>query len=112
MYCQVLLIFLHFFSPREVLNEIFLETSLRCGRILLVNERHVWRWTGFHFGMDLLMVTDGFTLSVKRNHRSEFEQLLSFQTLRHVAIRYIIGTIDNSRHVTVIMSLTQSFLSE
>jgi BTB/POZ domain-containing protein 13 len=105
-------IFLHFFSPREVLNEIFLETSLRCGRILLVNERHVWRWTGFHFGMDLLMVTDGFTLSVKRNHRSEFEQLLSFQTLRHVAIRYIIGTIDNSRHVTVIMSLTQSFISE
>lgn len=54
----------------------------------MVNERHVWRWTGFHFGIDLLMMTDGLTLSVKRNHRSEFEQLLSFQTTRHIAIRY------------------------
>ncbi|CAH1372628.1 hypothetical protein MTP99_014104 [Tenebrio molitor] len=86
-------------GPREVLNEIFLETSLRCGRILLVNERHVWRWTGFHFGMDLLMVTDGFTLSVKRNHRSEFEQLLSFQTLRHVAIRVTVVKLNEQRQI-------------
>lgn len=79
---------MEFFSPSDIPDEVFLMNSLRCGRVLTVNERHVWRWTGFHFGVDLLMITDGLTLSIKRNHRSEFEQLLSLQTSRHVAIRY------------------------
>ncbi|EFA01245.1 protein germ cell-less [Tribolium castaneum] len=86
-------------GPSEVSNELFLETSLRCGRILMVNERHVWRWTGFHFGMDLLMMTDGYTVSVKRNHRSEFEQLLSFQTSRHIAIRVTVVKLNEQRQI-------------
>lgn len=74
-------------GPNDLADEIFLKDSLRCGRVINTKDRHIWRWTGFHFGMDLLMITDGSSLSIKRNHRSEFEQLLSFQTTRHVAIR-------------------------
>ncbi|KAJ8979577.1 hypothetical protein NQ317_019152 [Molorchus minor] len=73
-----------------------------CGRVLSVNERHVWRWTGFHFGMDLLMITDGINLSIKRNHRSEFEQLLSLQTLRHVAIRVTMVKLNEQRQIAYI----------
>ncbi|CAH0547623.1 unnamed protein product [Brassicogethes aeneus] len=86
-------------GPTNVPNEVFLSNSLRCGRILQVNERHVWRWTGFHFGIDLLMITDGMTLSIKRNHRSEFEQLLSFQTSRQVTIRVTVVNLNEQRQI-------------
>ncbi|XP_057671514.1 protein germ cell-less [Diorhabda carinulata] len=86
-------------GPRDISDEIFLASSLRCGRILTVNERHVWRWTGFHFGVDLLMITDGSTISIKRNHRSEFEQLLSLQTTRHVAIRVTVTRLNEQRQI-------------
>ncbi|KAG5887937.1 hypothetical protein JTB14_003032 [Gonioctena quinquepunctata] len=86
-------------GPMEVSDEVFLASSLRCGRVLSVNERHVWRWTGFHFGVDLLMITDGVTLSIKRNHRSEFEQLLSLQTTRHVAIRVTVARLNEQRQI-------------
>ncbi|CAG9864340.1 unnamed protein product [Phyllotreta striolata] len=86
-------------GPGEVSNEVFLATSLRCGRVLSVNERHVWRWTGFHFGVDLLMITEGSTISIKRNHRSEFEQLLSLQATRHIAIRVTVTKINEQRQI-------------
>lgn len=76
-----------FLRPDDILNEVFLANSLRCGRTLTVKEKHIWRWTGFHYGMDLLMITDGSAISIKRNHRPEFEQLLSLQTIRNIAIR-------------------------
>lgn len=74
--------------PGNVSDEVFYKTNMRCGRLLPNNGRHVWRWTGFHFGVDLLMILDDTRLSIKRNHRSEYEQLLSFQTARDIAIRY------------------------
>lgn len=73
--------------PSEIETEQFLSNSLRCGRILSEKDMHMWRWTGFHYGMDLLMATDGATLSVKRNHRPELELLLSLQATRRIAIR-------------------------
>lgn len=82
-----MLCFILCFRPADIKDEVFLSTSLRCGRIINVNERHVWRWTGFHFGVDLVMLADGGSLAIKRNQRSDSEQLLSLQTVRHVAIR-------------------------
>ncbi|XP_060535795.1 protein germ cell-less [Cylas formicarius] len=90
-------------GPANVSDEVFLAESLRCGRIVTSKERHVWRWTGFHFGTDLLMITDGSTLSVKRNHRSEFEQLLSFQQTRHVALRVTVVRLNEQRQIVFSM---------
>lgn len=86
-------------GPNNVSDDMFLKESLRCGRIISSKDRHVWRWTGFHFGVDLLMITDGTTLSIKRNHRSEFEQLLSFQATRHVAIRVNVVRLNEQKQV-------------
>ncbi|XP_072382553.1 protein germ cell-less isoform X1 [Diabrotica undecimpunctata] len=86
-------------GPSDISDEVFLATSLRCGRVLTAKERHVWRWTGFHFGVDLLMITDDSTISIKRNHRSEFGQLLSLQTTRHVAIRVTVTCLNEQRQI-------------
>ncbi|KAF5296198.1 hypothetical protein FQA39_LY12652 [Lamprigera yunnana] len=85
--------------PTDIVDELFLSKSLRCGRILNEKDRHMWRWTGFHYGMDLLMVTDGSSLSIKRNHRPEFEQLLSFQTIRRLLIRVTVATLNEQRQI-------------
>lgn len=63
-------------------------------------EKHVWRWTGFHYGIDLIMIADDKTISVKRNHRPEFEQLLSLQTVRHLTIRVTVVTLNEQRQIT------------
>ncbi|GJQ76880.1 gcl [Trypoxylus dichotomus] len=76
-------------GPIECSDEMFLACSLRCGRTLESREKHMWRWTGFHYGVDLVMIADDRSLVVKRNHRPEFEQLLSLQTIRHVDIRVL-----------------------
>ncbi|XP_050301262.1 protein germ cell-less isoform X2 [Anthonomus grandis grandis] len=89
-------------GPVNVPDDFFLRESLRCGRIITSKERHVWRWTGFHFGLDLLMITHDNTVSVKRNHRSEFEQLLSFQTNRYVALRITVAQLNEQRQITYI----------
>ncbi|XP_066250240.1 protein germ cell-less [Euwallacea similis] len=89
-------------GPSEVSEALFLKESIRCGRVINSKDRHVWRWTGFHFGVDLLMVTDNNTVSIKRNHRSEFEQLLSFQTTRHVAIRVTVARLNEQKQITYI----------
>lgn len=76
-----------YFRPTDISDEIFLSTSLRCGRIISADERHVWRWTGFHFGVDLVVIADRGSIAIKRNQKSDTEQLLSLQITRNVAIR-------------------------
>lgn len=91
-------------GPIECSDEMFLSTSLRCGRTLESKEKHMWRWTGFHYGVDLVMIADDRSLIVKRNHRPEFEQLLSLQTIRHVDIRVTVYTLNEQRQVTYCQS--------
>lgn len=88
-------------GPQDVCKEHFLKTSLRCGRILQVNERHVWRWTGFHFGIDLIMISDQATLYIKRNTRAEYEygQLLSMQNIRNISIRVTVVKLNEQRQI-------------
>ncbi|XP_044761977.1 protein germ cell-less-like [Coccinella septempunctata] len=86
-------------GPSSMEHQFFLHNSLRCGRVLKVKERHVWRWTGFHFGMDLIMFTDGITLSIKRNNRSEYGQLLSLQSTRYVVIRVTVAKLNEQGQI-------------
>lgn len=46
-----------------------------------------WRWTGFSFGIDLLLLIDRRVLSIKRNQRTDHERLLSLQLKRNIIIR-------------------------
>lgn len=87
-------------GPDNCSDETFLNVALRCGRILTTNEKHMWRWTGFHYGLDLIMIADENSLSVKRNHRPEFEQLLSLQGVRHIIIRVSVYALNEQKQIT------------
>ncbi|KAJ6620118.1 Protein germ cell-less, partial [Pseudolycoriella hygida] len=69
-------------GPQESDRNVFLETCLRCGRILQEQGFQKWRWTGFNFGLDLILITDTRTLSIKRHQRQDNERLLSMQGTR------------------------------
>lgn len=80
--------FCHFAgSPVDCDEKTFYQTCLRCGRVLDDDGYQKWRWTGFNFGVDLVLVSDTRTLSIKRHHRTENERLLSLQSKRNVMLR-------------------------
>lgn len=81
--------FLPLFSPVDCSANIFYESCLRCGRILEDDGFQKWRWTGFNFGVDLVLISDVRTLSMKRHHRTENERLLSLQSKRNIMLRYM-----------------------
>ncbi|XP_065906929.1 germ cell-less protein-like 1 [Dysidea avara] len=62
--------------------------SLRCGRVLTDVSDYCWRWTGYSYGIDILVnYTHGYnqssTMSVKRNTRSQpCISSVSFQPVR------------------------------
>ena len=52
----------------SVAPAIFNRYSMRCGRILdIPNNDYCWRWTGFNYGVDLLMLFSNNQLMIKRN---------------------------------------------
>lgn len=60
---------------------------MRCGRLLTEPGYHKWRWTGFHFGLDLILIADARVFSLRRLHRNEHERLLSLQMKRNILVR-------------------------
>lgn len=79
------IIFFH--RPLECDEKTFYQACLRCGRILEDDGYQKWRWTGFNFGVDLVLVSDKGSLNIKRHHRTETERLLSLQSKRNIMIR-------------------------
>ncbi|XP_058463252.1 protein germ cell-less [Malaya genurostris] len=86
-------------GPKEVDDKVFLETCIRCGRTLPENEYLKWRWTGFNFGLDLILISDTKTLRVKRHHRTENERLLSLQVKRQFLIRVSLASLNELRQI-------------
>lgn len=75
----------------------FLNNCMRCGRILLEPGYQKWRWTGFNFGLDLILIADASVLRIRRHHKNEHERLLSLQTKRHFMIRVSVTSINSQR---------------
>lgn len=86
MYCYCIKRVL-FFRPKSMENDEFCRDCVRCGRTLVNAGEHVWRWTGFNMGLDLIWSCSTRTLRVKRNHRTEHEVMLSLQSRRHIMCR-------------------------
>ena len=91
-----------FRGPQDLDEESFNRECLRCGRTLSNNgeycstvspshsspsDQHMWRWTGFNSGLDLIITYDKYRLSMKRNMESDHEALTSTQKKRHIAYR-------------------------
>ncbi|KAG8228741.1 hypothetical protein J437_LFUL007076 [Ladona fulva] len=84
-------------GPREVSSAEFLEQSLRCGRIIANEGHHCWRWTGFNFGLDVIMNLTNRKLKIKRNHRGDCAALLSHQSIRNLLLRYVNSSYSGCR---------------
>uniref|UniRef100_A0A8C4Q4J9 BTB domain-containing protein n=1 Tax=Eptatretus burgeri TaxID=7764 RepID=A0A8C4Q4J9_EPTBU len=52
---------------RNVTWDNFALWSVRCGRKINRNFLHRWRWTGFHFGLDLLLTFSTRAITLHRN---------------------------------------------
>lgn len=86
-------------GPKDVDEKLFLESCIRCGRTLPESEYLKWRWTGFNFGLDLILISDTKTLRVKRHHRTENERLLSLQVKRQFQIRVSVASLNDLRQI-------------
>ncbi|XP_055314229.1 protein germ cell-less [Sitodiplosis mosellana] len=86
-------------GPVDCDETTFYQTCLRCGRVLDDDGYQKWRWTGFNFGVDLVLVSDTRTLSIKRHHRNDNERLLSLQSKRNILLRVTIFSLNEQRQV-------------
>lgn len=70
-------------------TDTFLSGCNRCGRYLATETAAGlrWRWTGFSYGLDLVMVVERRSLLIRRNHRADHERMLSLQPKRRLMIR-------------------------
>lgn len=93
---KILLFCIHS-SPQQLDDEQFFENCMRCGRMLLEPGYQKWRWTGFNFGMDLILIMDSRRLNIRRHHRHEHERVLSLQTKRKFMVRTTVTSINAQR---------------
>lgn len=89
--------------------------SVRCGRTLHASgagQTHMWRWTGFNLGLDLIVTLDAkLNLTLKRNHVSalspgggEHEALLDVRKWRRVAYKVSAACVNEQRQVVQVAS--------
>jgi hypothetical protein len=66
---------------------------VRCGRTLNTDGQHMWRWTGFNAGLDLIVTYDSYKLTLKRSNLPDHEALTSTHKNRHIAYRYLCSVV-------------------
>lgn len=86
-------------GPTDCDENEFNANCMRCGRILEVVEHQKWRWTGFYFGIDLVMTADGKNITIKRHHRTELERVLSLQAKRNFVIKVTVASLNEQRQI-------------
>ncbi|KAK2709599.1 germ cell-less protein-like 1 [Artemia franciscana] len=92
-------------GPTELDEEDFFKNCLRCGRLLQTDSQHMWRWTGYNFGLDLVMSYDkGGIIKIKRNARSDNSMSLSQQRTRNIMYRIVATTVNDFQQVMTTQS--------
>jgi len=99
-------------GPQNLQPDEFDRACLRCGRTLNVEgQQHMWRWTGFGMGLDLIVTYNLGYISLKRNlgisassaggggAGGEHEALLSNHKKRHVYYRITVVSLNDQKQV-------------
>ena len=94
-------------GPLSLSSSEFDKVCLRCGRTLNVQgQQHMWRWTGFGMGLDLIVTYRGGYISLKRNLGTssnavggEHEALLSNHKKRHIFYRVSVVSLNEQKQV-------------
>lgn len=81
-------------QAEEFNDHEFLDKCMRFGRLLLNRGNHTWRWTGFNYGMDLILVINSHELYIRRHHWFELERVLGEHSKRTFLIRATVTSID------------------
>ncbi|XP_064404214.1 germ cell-less protein-like 1 isoform X2 [Halichondria panicea] len=90
-------------GPSNLSTDQFLATSLRCGRVIHEPGEYCWRWTGFSFGFDVLIMYNSSTgvINVKRNTKSQpCVSAVSMQPTRTIMLRLRAALFDGSKFDT------------
>lgn len=70
---------------------------MRCGRKLAKDGDYCWRWTGFNFGLDLLVTYTNRYIIFKRNTLNQpCSGSVSLQPRRSIAFRLRLASFDSS----------------
>uniref|UniRef100_A0A8C5UAZ7 BTB domain-containing protein n=1 Tax=Malurus cyaneus samueli TaxID=2593467 RepID=A0A8C5UAZ7_9PASS len=84
-------------GPQEINKEELEENSMRCGRKLAKDGDYCWRWTGFNFGLDLLVTYTNRYIIFKRNTLNQpCSGSVSLQPRRSIAFRLRLASFDSS----------------
>ncbi|KAK6635258.1 hypothetical protein RUM43_007861 [Polyplax serrata] len=90
-------------GPRHCTEEEINQQGLRCGRVLPDDTEHMWRWTGFYSGLDLVWTFKNHCIKVRRNHRSnDVGSMLSMAKRRYIVCRFTVAKLNNQRQIEYI----------
>ncbi|XP_043522310.1 protein germ cell-less isoform X3 [Frieseomelitta varia] len=92
------------FRPKQMSEEEFARECFRCGRCIEKAGEHIWRWTAFHFGLDLVVCLDSTTLRIKRNHRLETDHIKANHGKHNIILKVSLISLDEQRQVKHIQS--------
>ena len=81
---------------RDITQAQFDACALRCARTL-DGHKCTWRWSGFNFGLDLVMVHSRRQISLRRNARQELPLLVSQADRRDFVYRVSVVSLDDRR---------------
>ncbi|XP_071482144.1 germ cell-less protein-like 1 [Diadema antillarum] len=89
-------------GPKEetVSLEQFDQLSMRCGRIIKKEAEYCWRWTGFNFGVDLLVTFTNRLIILRRNTGTHpVTASVSLQNSRSIMFRIRIVSFDSQGQI-------------
>ncbi|KAJ8675027.1 hypothetical protein QAD02_010813 [Eretmocerus hayati] len=98
-------------GPKYMEDQEFSRECFRCARCVDKAGEHVWRWTAFHFGLDLVVSLDSTTLRIKRYNRTETEHIKANHSKHNVIIRIRLISLNEQRQIKHIQDSDQVKLS-
>ncbi|OXU32077.1 hypothetical protein TSAR_004851 [Trichomalopsis sarcophagae] len=85
--------------PKSLSEETFARECFRCARCVEIPGEHVWRWTAFHFGLDLIVNLDLTVLRFKRYSRLDSEHITANHNKHHIVVRIRLFSLNEQRQI-------------
>ncbi|XP_033119647.1 germ cell-less protein-like 1 [Anneissia japonica] len=86
-------------SESELMPEHFKKYAMRCGRIISKEGEYCWRWTGFNYGVDLLVTFCKRQVIFKRNTNTHpVSNSVSLQPNRKVMFQVSVTSYNSQGH--------------
>ncbi|XP_074104228.1 germ cell-less isoform X2 [Cotesia typhae] len=86
-------------GPKQMDEEEFAQECFRCGRCIEKPGEHIWRWTAFQFGLDLVVYLDTSSLGIRRNNRTDANHISANHSKRNIIIRVCLFSLNEQRQI-------------